>query len=194
VTPAPVICHWRWELTSDEILRGHIVSTGVPGPAPSSALTKPFACDVQPLPGSALQYQLALSHSAKSKEARALRIEHPELPDSGDDRCGVLVLDANKRIVGAYLALGVSWTQALIVHPEHRGTGLARAMFIAWCKQTKLPMTHAKQVMNYGSLRSFLSAHRALVRWAIEEGKDVPEHVVRSIALGAKTAGARRAT
>lgn len=170
---------WCWQLSPAEILRGYLLSKSVPTSV--SPEHRPFDCPVLPLDG-ALQYQLAFSSNTNCREVQILRAEHPEIPKSGDGRSGVLILE-NDRVIGSF-TINDHWSFMQQVHNTHRGRGIARHTSLLWLKTIKSPMTGAPQMMNVNSLKTFLSAHAALIEWAVAEGKDVPAHVVEAVQSG----------
>jgi GNAT superfamily N-acetyltransferase len=173
---------WRWEMTPAEYMAGYEYITEALGRS-SKLETTPFECPRLPLEGTPYTYQIAVSDRSPSIDIRAIARHHPELPRSGDDRSGVLVLDGD-RVIASVMFMK---DHPMCVHPDYRLQGLASRMFVEWDSRTKRLWVSPHRI-TLASAKVLLRSHRKVVERAVEEGKPVPERVIRAIHEGTEAA------
>jgi len=146
---------------------------------------KPFAGAKRPLDGTPFQYQVALSDKSLSEDVKLLRRERPTLPLSGDRRAGIILFDGSK-IIASYIIPGnlVRQERQLFVHADYRRRGLASRMIEQWMRETPTARNITRQPLNVVAARAFLAAHRALIIWAVAQGKNVPQSVADAVTAG----------
>jgi GNAT superfamily N-acetyltransferase len=176
---------WRWEVGIWDLWKGFKFWTP-PSLKPLPQEVMPFmVCPRTPLEGyDGLEFQLGVSDRSCTKEVRELREAQPDLPTTGprDTRSGVMVL-AGDLIVASYTMEGKRYLQdyRIVVHDDYKRKGLATRMLLEWYKVTKVPSSYSRQRMNVHAVPTFLSGAHATYTWAVEQGKDVPDHILREM-------------
>jgi hypothetical protein len=155
---------WVWELTPHQVFQKNrfIKSSG------SRKLfqeVRGFAGPQHPLTGSEYTYQLCLSKIGKTEESILLSQEHPDIPDSGDSRSGVLIFDSDK-IVASLILSGVDVKQPfkMVVNADYRDQGLAERLLVEWWSSVKHTYRDSgDQAMNVLAVKVLLNAYRVVV-------------------------------
>lgn len=179
---------YYWTLTPKELL-----SCLVPvNSRDRSRISLPVASFKLPklsLVGTSYTYQLGVSANSLSEDMKGILKEFPGIPVTGDRRSGILIYQGSK-IIGSYLIPG-SYTKdfrLIYVHEGFRKQGLGTRMVEQWYREVPRAMSLSKQLVNVMAAKTFLKAHANVVRWAVAEGKDVPQRVQDAVNSGAEAA------
>lgn len=212
MTPTPSQPTWHWELTPAEILHGCLIGKSpaganplpqlafscpklaVPAPAPEPAPevegesgAEPVSVEPAPVlppsPFEGITYQLALSRRSAASEARELCQQHPDVPDSGDERSGVLLF-AGEQLIGSF-EIHKPWTFSLAVDEKYQGKKLGQLMLLLWFQNVKCPTgsIFRNQLLSKDSVKVFQQAHAELLDWAQANGHEVPKRVLSAPAI-----------
>lgn len=172
----------RWTLTVPELFsRYRLVRTT--GREYISVPTAAFTGPSRPLGSTGYHFQIGVSRRTKQEDMVALRSLAPELPDSGDDRSGVVLLGSDGKPLGGYFFRGADpgrrpWN--VVLDKKHRGAGLVVSIGLEWMKATPWVPHSTQQVLNYAAGRLLLKVHQALIEWAVVTGKSVPKRALVS--------------
>lgn len=170
---------WVWELTPRQVFeKNKFVKTAVT--AKLWQETRAFDTPRKPLAGTEFMYQLALTSKGRNEEAKLLRAQHPDLPDSGNYRSGVLIFDEDKVIASLVLS-GVNEDRPfkMVVNPEYRGQDLAERLLVEWWSNVRHTYRESgSQPLNVASVKVLLKAYRKVVLIAGADGKTVPNIAV----------------
>jgi len=172
---------YRWTLTPRELYACFVLRRAVPNVV--SLPTVPFKGPKRPLEGTPYTYQLGVSDTSKAVSIFPIHDRCPEIPLTGDNRAGVIVFDG-ALIIGSYVIPGNMtrhWHE-IIVRDGYRRQGLATRLVEQWFRETPRVLDISTQHINIMAVGTFLKAHTNLVRWAISNGKDVPEKVRKAVA------------
>lgn len=152
---------------------------------------RPFLCEHTPL-HDGYSYQLALSDISSSTGIRFLREQQPELPLSGDRRSGVVIFHGDRIVASAIIeGFTVFSDMKVAVHPDYRGQGLGTRSLLEWFKTVQRhPVLGVRKVTPNG-FRAIIKALTDTYAWAVEQGKTVPDKVLREMETGEEMASIR---
>lgn len=171
---------WRWELSPYEAFRGHTFWSP-PAVVGIEVEAAPFrAGERSGLNGLTLLF--GVSDATCTIDVQGMRAAQPDLPISGDRRSGVMFVDGGVP-VASYI-VGGARTQELhriAVRHDYRGRGLAKGLILEWYKRTKRPRDLSAQLLNVLGARAFLAGQREVYAWAVSQGRQVPERVLREM-------------
>jgi GNAT superfamily N-acetyltransferase len=180
----PPELRWRWELGIWDTWEGFKFLVPPNVPIPIEAI--PFMeCPRTPLEGyDSLEFQLGVSTCSSTVDIHTLRNALPDLQGTGqkDRRSGVVVL-AGDEIVANYVIAGNRYHQnfRIVVRDDYKRRGLATRMLLEWHKVTPTQLNRSKQRMNPWAVPTFLSGIHAAYAWAVDQGKEVPDNVLREM-------------
>lgn len=180
---------WVWELTPSQIFqKNRFVKSS--GTQHLFQELRGFSSPRNLLTGTDYTYQVALSRVGRTEESMELAAMHPNIPDSGDYRSGVLVFHDGE-IIGSLILSGVNAKQPfkMVVSPEYRQQGLAERMLVEWWSHVKHTYrTEADQAMTLASVKVLLGAYETVVNKAVAEGRPVSIQVQQALANGVEAA------
>lgn len=178
---------YRWELTPKEIL-----SCLIPVQSATVHVTEPltsFKLPKRSLVGTPYLYQLGVSDTSAAEDICIIHKEAPSIAVTGDRRAGILVYHGNL-IVASYIIPGTLTREPrrIIVREKYRKQGLGSRMIEQWYREVPGVLNVPKQPSHIIAVKTFLRAHENVVRWAIANGKNVPQKVKDAIASGKEKA------
>lgn len=177
---------YRWQQTPAELF-AHSLFRGASG-AKVHGETKPFTSKPRALEGTELFFQLGISRTAKGPDIEPIQKEAPHLPDSGDYRSGVLLLDRfQRRAIGCFVADGRrddNPMRTVFLDEDFRGRGLATKMVEMFLREIPGIKDHSRLIINFEATKVFLAAHVKAVEWAKASGKSVPVKVLAALGSG----------
>jgi len=179
---------YYWDLTPKELL-SCLVPVNSQDRSRIQLPTVPFKLPKLSLIGTPYTYQLGVSDSSSLADVALIHKEIPSLPHTGDRRTGIIVYNGSK-IIGTYLIPG-HYTRdyrLIYVHENYRNQGLGTRMLEQWYREVPRVMNLPPQLINIMAAKTSIKAHANVVRWAIAEGKDVPQRVQDAINNGAEVA------
>jgi hypothetical protein len=149
----------------------------------------PFGTPKQPLEGTPYIYQYGVSETSIAVDITPLCKALPDLPrtGSGDRRSGIILYDRNL-IIGCYLIPGyhTRGLHELVIHKNYHRQGLASRMVEQWFRQVPGVKSTIPQAMNTLAVRVFLKAHENIIKWALSNGKKVPNRVLKAVSEGSE--------
>jgi GNAT superfamily N-acetyltransferase len=151
--------------------------------------TVSFKSIKRPLDGTPYMYQLGVSDTSKTIEIASVHKEFPDVPLTGDRRSGIIVHHGHI-IIASFIIPGKTThnLHEIIVRESYRKQGLGVRMIEQWFREVPLPTKIPRQTSNSMAVKTFLKAHENVVRWAIANGKDVPQKVIDAINEGKEKA------
>ena len=181
---------WRWELTPRQASPGFKFWSP---PFKDFRVEAPFESPRHQLQGTPFDYQVAVSKLSRSLDVSPVRAAQPELAESGSRRSGIILFQG-EQVVGSYCYPGTKFHEdvRLSVHPEHRRQGLGRLLIHLWFRHTMRVRDIEPQNMTTFTARAYVAAQIEISRWAVEQGKDVPEAVRRELETGEEERYLRR--
>jgi len=175
----PLNLKWVWELTPNQVFQKNQFVKSSDDTESLPPETKGFETKKLVLPEVGLSYQVALTRKGRTEESVALRKAHPDVPDSGGYRSGVLLF-TDSAIVGSLILSGANQKSLfkMVVSPKYRNQGLAEKMLVLWWSTVKHTYrTEGEQPMTSTTVKVLLNAYKAVVEKAIAEGLPVPQTV-----------------
>lgn len=181
---------FAWQCTPDELFESlQIVPEA--NTRPPALETRPFQVPQLSLDGGPYTYQTtrsSISLNLIEKESQGLRSTQPE---SLEKRCGILFFDGDT-VIASYMIPGIYAVEPRLLHvrDSYRGKGLATRLMEQVMRDIPVVVGNVhlwgRQMIHVKAVKAHVNAHKNVVQWALQEGKEVPLEVLEAVQSGAQ--------